>query len=56
MNFLPIPELPATREQLEAELLAAEKSLDAGKGVSGKKSLRQFRRRIKKLQSKRAEL
>jgi antitoxin ParD1/3/4 len=38
---------PATREELEAQLLEAVESLDAGKGVDGEKALRRLRTRIK---------
>ena len=45
MNFV-LPNLPATREELELELLASIERLDNGKGISGKESLRQFRKRL----------
>ena len=39
--------LPATRAEMEAQLLDSLKSPDAGKGVNGKESLRRFRKWIK---------
>jgi antitoxin ParD1/3/4 len=39
--------LPATREELEAQLVAAVNSLDAGRGVKGEAVFRRLRKRIK---------
>ena len=39
--------LPATRDELEAQLVQAAGSLDAGRGVSGETVFRQLRKRIK---------
>jgi antitoxin ParD1/3/4 len=39
--------LPATRDELEAQLVQAVGSLDAGRGVSGETVFRQLRKRIK---------
>jgi antitoxin ParD1/3/4 len=39
--------LPATREELEAQLIQAVESLDAGKGVDGEEVFRRLRKRIK---------
>ncbi len=39
--------LPATLEELEAQLVQAVESLDAGKGVDGEEVFRRLRKRIK---------
>ena len=39
--------LPATRDELEAHLLQAVGSLDAGRGVNGETVFRRLRKRIK---------
>ena len=39
--------LPATLEELEAQLIQAVESLDAGKGVDGGKVIRRLRKRMK---------
>jgi hypothetical protein len=39
--------LPATLEELEAQLTQAVESLDAGKGVDGEKVFRRLRKRMK---------
>lgn len=46
-----LPELPATREELEAQLQASLASLERGEGVDGRESLRRFRNRVKDLGS-----
>ena len=38
---------PATREELEAQLVEAVDSLQAGRGVNGEAALRRLRKRIK---------
>jgi len=38
--------LPATRQELEAQLLQAVESLDAGKGADGEEVFRRLRQRI----------
>jgi antitoxin ParD1/3/4 len=38
--------LPATRDELEAQLMRAVESLDAGKGVEGAEVFRRLRQRI----------
>jgi antitoxin ParD1/3/4 len=38
---------PATREELEAQLIAAADSLEAGRGVDGEAAFRRLRKRIK---------
>jgi antitoxin ParD1/3/4 len=40
--------MPATLEELEAQLMQATESLDAGKGVKGEEVLRRLHKRIKK--------
>lgn len=44
-----LPELPETREELEAQLLASIKRLADGEGIDGEESFRRFRNRVKKL-------
>ena len=44
-----LPELPATREELEAQLLASIESLEDGKAIDGKDSMKNFRNRVKTL-------
>lgn len=39
--------VPATREELEAQLVGAVDSLDAGRGVNGEAVFRRLRKRIK---------
>lgn len=43
---LRLPELPATREELEAQLIESIDRLDGGEGIEGKESLRRLRKRI----------
>jgi len=38
---------PTTQEELEAQLVAAVDSLEAGRGVNGEAAFRRLRRRIK---------
>lgn len=39
--------LPATRDELETQLMQAVNSLDAGRGVNGEAVFRRLRKRIK---------
>jgi antitoxin ParD1/3/4 len=39
--------VPATREELEAQLVEAVDSLEAGRGVNGEAAFRRLRKRIK---------
>jgi antitoxin ParD1/3/4 len=42
-----LPRAPATRAELEAQLLQSVERLDRGEGVDGKEALRRLRRKIK---------
>jgi antitoxin ParD1/3/4 len=44
---LRLPRLPATRDELEARLIQAVGSLDAGRGTNGETAFRRLRKRIK---------
>ncbi len=42
-----VARIPASLDELEAQLVQAVRSLDAGKGVSGETAFRRLRKRIK---------
>jgi len=47
-----LPRLPATLEELEAQLLQSARSFDAGKGVDGEVVFRRLRKRIKEARAR----